>query len=258
MDIRKIIVVALVVAAVGLSGCNREQSAWEKARAANNADSYEQFVKKYPQGSFTAQAEARLKELYEERDWQKARDADTAEAYQAFLKDHPEGKWAEEARIRIENFALAQPPAGTSAPAGTNTAAAQETPSAKANAPEKAKPEVSEPPEAAAPKGGIRKGAKPAVGGAGAYGLQLGAFKSGKAAAMKHWKVLEKKYPSALHGLKPSVHATKTAAGQVYRLQVAGLTAARAHSICRGLNAKKQSCLVLPPAHKVRHSRVKH
>ncbi len=258
MDIRKIIVVTLIAAAIGLSGCNREQSAWEKARAANNTDSYEQFVKKYPQGSFTAQAAARLKELYEERDWQKARDTDTADAYQAFLKDHPEGKWAEEARIRIENFALAQPPAGTTAPGGANTAPAEEPQSTKSTAKETATAHVQERPEAAAPKSGVGKAAKSAAGGAGAYGLQLGAFKAGKAAALKHWQVLEKKFPSALHGLKSSVHSTKSGAGQVYRLQVAGLTSAHAHSICRSLKAKKQPCLVLPPAHKVRHPHVKH
>ena len=57
-----------------------------------HTDAYEQFLKKYPSGEFTAQAQARLKELYEERDWQKARDADTPEAYQAFLKQYPEGQ----------------------------------------------------------------------------------------------------------------------------------------------------------------------
>src|ERR1700687_5399617 len=95
--------------------CTRQQSDWKKPRAANTTDSYEQFIKKYPSGEFTAQAQARVKELYEERDWQKARDADTQEAYQAFLKQHPEGKWTEEARIRVENFTLAAPSNATHA-----------------------------------------------------------------------------------------------------------------------------------------------
>src|ERR1700688_1630712 len=95
---------------LGIGGCSRQQSDWEKTRAANTTDSYEQFLKKYPSGEFTAQAQARVKELYEERDWQKARDTDTQEAYQAFLKQYPEGKWTEEARIRVENFSLAQAP----------------------------------------------------------------------------------------------------------------------------------------------------
>src|ERR1700730_1894558 len=62
---------------LGIVGCSRQQSDWEKTRAANTTDSYEQFIKKYPKGEFTAQAQARVKELYEEGDWQKARDADT-------------------------------------------------------------------------------------------------------------------------------------------------------------------------------------
>ena len=66
---------------LGMAGCSRQQSDWEKARAANTTDSYEQFIKKYPSGEFTAQAQARVKELYEEGDWQKARDADTQEAF---------------------------------------------------------------------------------------------------------------------------------------------------------------------------------
>src|SRR6202521_681569 len=91
---------------MGLYGGGRQQSDWEKTRAANTTDSYEQFLKKYPNGEFTAQAQARVKDLYEERDWQNARDADTQEAYQAVLKQYPEGKWTEEARIRVENFTL--------------------------------------------------------------------------------------------------------------------------------------------------------
>ena len=106
---------------IGIYGCSRQQSDWEKTRAANSTDSYEQFLKKYPNGEFTAQAQARAKELYEERDWQKARDADTQEAYQAFLKQYPEGKWTEEARIRVENFTLAQAPSSAT-PAGADTA----------------------------------------------------------------------------------------------------------------------------------------
>src|ERR1700731_815721 len=109
---------------LGISGCSRQQSDWEKTRAANTTDSYEQFIRKYPSGEFTAQAQARVKELYEERDWQKARDTDTQEAYQAFLKQYPEGKWTEEARIRVENFTLAQAPSGAAAAAGGPATAA--------------------------------------------------------------------------------------------------------------------------------------
>src|ERR1700716_2207932 len=133
-----------------IAGCSRQQSDWEKTRAANTTDSYEQFIKKYPNGEFTAQAQARVKDLYEERDWQKARDADTQEAYQAFLKQYPEGKWTEEARIRVENFTLAQAPSSAT-PAGAETANAPGNPPAgKSTAPAPAPASSAKPPAAAA------------------------------------------------------------------------------------------------------------
>src|ERR1700722_10938056 len=113
--IDKVCLAVALADVLAVSGCSRQQSDWEKTRTANTTDAYELFLKKYPKGEFTAQAEARVKELYEERDWQKARDTDTLEGYQAFLKQYPEGKWTEEARIRVENFTLAAAP---STPAG--------------------------------------------------------------------------------------------------------------------------------------------
>src|SRR5450755_3698960 len=126
MVTKKVIWVLSLVAVLGLAGCSRQQSDWEKTRAAKTTDAYEVFLKKYPSGEFSAQAQARVKELYEERDWQKARDTDTADAYQAFLKQYPEGKYTEEARIRVENFTLAATP-NSAAPAD-GTAAPAETP----------------------------------------------------------------------------------------------------------------------------------
>src|ERR1700678_3593758 len=144
MVTKKIVLGVCCALVLALCGCSRQQSDWEKARAANTADGYEQFLKKYPSGEFTAQAQARVKELYEERDWQKARDADTPEAYQAFLKQYPEGKWTEEARIRVENFTLAQTP---SAGAGSSAAA-----------PPGAAPPSAVPPSAAPPAAGAAAG----------------------------------------------------------------------------------------------------
>jgi cell division protein FtsN len=214
MVISKTVLVLCCAVVLGLAGCSRQQSDWEKARAANSAEAYEQFLKNYPNGEFAAQAQARVKELYEERDWQKARDTDTPEAYQAFLKQYPEGKWTEEARIRVENFTLAQAPSGTSAP---DTAA--NAPSAAAN-----------PPAAT-----------------GAYGIQLGAFKSGGAAADRRWERLQKQFPSVLAGLTHKVVSTKSSKGTVYRLEAFGVTEKHARSICRKLKAKSQACIVIPP-----------
>jgi cell division protein FtsN len=231
--------------AIGLSGCSREQSDWEKAHASNSTDSYEAFVQKYPNGSFAPQAQARLKELYEERDWQKARDADTPDSYQSFLKQYPEGKWAEEARIRVENFNLAQTPAGASGALPPGASAAN------APAPVAGAPAIAPAAPAAAPTAAPKRApAKTAVAGAGGtYGVQLGAFSSGSKAADKRWAVLARKYPALLGTLTPKVRKTGTAKGQLYRLQVTGLERASALSICKQLKAKGDHCVVLKPPH---------
>ncbi len=254
------------VVVLALCGCSRQQSDWQKTRESNTAEAYEQFLKKYPSGEFAAQAQARVKELYEERDWQKARDADTPEAYQAFLKQYPEGKWMEEARIRVENFTLAQAPSGSAAaagapPAGADAAAAAAGAAAEtaesappaassAAAPPKAAPSPKPSPAAAAPRAATAHTAKPlsAKEVSGSYGVQLGAFKSGPAAATRRWELLQKEYPKLLAGLSSKVVPKKSASGHLYRLQATGLTEKRARDICKSLKAKSQACVVLPPA----------
>src|SRR6202166_1702030 len=230
---------------LGIGGCSRQQSDWEKTRAANTTDSYEQFLKKYPSGEFTGQAQARVKELYEERDWQKARDTDTQEAYQAFLKQYPEGKWTEEARIRVENFSLAQAPSNATPAADTASTRGNPT-TGSPTATTAAAPPARTPAAAPAPKPAAAApvpAAKPS-GKAGSYGIQLGAFKSSADAANQRWAHLDKEYPKLLTGLSPTVAPKKTGSGTLYRLQVAGLTEKQARAICNSLKAKSQPCVL--------------
>jgi cell division septation protein DedD len=232
---KKILLVLGLAAFLGIAGCSRQQSDWQKTRETNTSEAYEQFLKKYPSGEFTAQAQARVKELYEERDWQKARDTDTLDAYQAFLKQYPEGKWTEEARIRVENFTLASAP--SNAPPAAATAPGGEPPPSATPSPPATKPIV--PP---APKSNPASKAS-----SGAYGVQLGAFKSGADAANKHWAKLEKAYPKLLTGLTPKVAPKKASTGTVYRLQIANLSEKRAGAICKDLKAHSQACVLLHP-----------
>ncbi len=240
MIIKQVILVLSLSAALALSGCSRQQSDWEKTRTANTTDAYELFVKKYPSGEFTPQAQARLKELYEERDWQKARDTDTLEAYQAFLKQYPEGKWTEEARIRVENFTLAAAPS-SAAPAGNEAPAPEAPPPSAAPSKPAPSPTATKP---AAPKARASN-SHAAKNPQGSYGVQLGAFKSGADAANKRWARLDKEYPQLLSGLSPKVSPKKGSSGMLYRLQVAGLTEKRAHAICKTLKAHSQACVLI-------------
>jgi cell division protein FtsN len=238
MVIKQVFLVLSMTFALALSGCSRQQSDWEKTRAANTTDAYELFLKKYPSGEFTAQAQARVKELYEERDWKKARDTDTLEAYQAFLKQYPEGKWTEEARIRVENFTLAAAPSNAT-PAGAEAPPSETTP------PSAAQPAAPKPTPAKPPAKAAGSSVHAATTPQGSYGVQLGAFKSGSDAANKRWAKLEKEYPKVLSGLSPKVSPKKGASGMLYRLQVAGLTEKRAHAICKTLKTHSQACVLI-------------
>jgi cell division protein FtsN len=247
MVIKHAFLVLSLTAAMALSGCSRQQSDWEKTRTANTTDAYELFLKKYPSGEFTSQAQARVKELYEERDWQKARDTDTLDAYQAFLKQYPEGKWTEEARIRVENFTLAAAPSNPT-PAGA------QAPSPEATPPDAGTPPTPAPPKTAPPKIASKPAAAKAPSGSGAhastkpqgsFGVQLGAFKSSSDAANKRWAKLDQEYPKLFSGLSPKVSPKKSASGTLYRLQVVGLTEKRANAICKTLKAHSQACVLI-------------
>ena len=230
---RKIHLIHVLTIALALSvaGCSRQQSDWQKTRETNSIEAYDAFLKKYPTGEFTAQAQAQLKQLEEDRDWAKARDTDTLDAYQAFLKQYPEGRFTEEARIRVENFSLAQAPGAAPTPDGGTEAA-----SAAVVPPPGPKPVAPTP----------RPPASPAPAEGGRYGVQLGAFKAADA-ANKHWAWLENKYPKLLSGLAPKVSAKQTAAGTLHRLQVANLSEKHARALCDSLKAKSQGCVVLKP-----------
>jgi cell division protein FtsN len=281
MPTKKFVLVCVAAVLIGLAGCSRQQSDWQKTREANSVEAYEQFLKKYPSGEFTAQAQARLKELDEERDWQKARDADTLDAYQAFLKQYPDGKDTEEARIRVENFTLAQTPSGAGVQGGApGTGAGAPGPAAEGGAPgaesgtgaaetgagsagnnspaggsHRATAGANAPATAVPTQPSLAKTAKPHRARSaesqstpsGTYAVQLGAFKSGTEAANKRWKRLQKEYPKLFAGLSSKVVAKKTKNGTLYRLQAVGMTEAHAHRICKDLKAKSQPCVIVRP-----------
>jgi cell division protein FtsN len=257
MSSNKFVPVLCCVLALSLFGCSRQQSDWQKARETNTAEAYEQFLKKYPSGEFTAQAQARVKELYEERDWQKARDADTPEAYQAFLRQYPEGKWTEEARIRLENFTLGQTPSAETkgsgnAPAGTNPQpGASQSTASQPGASQPAAPSPAGPAKPTSQSAASRAAAHEAAHGSKSserYGVQLGAFKSGADAANRRWTHLQKQYPKLLAGLSSKVVPKKSTKGTLYRLQAFGVTETHARDICKSLKSKSQPCVVIRPA----------
>lgn len=247
MTASRLLLAATLVLVLALSACSRRQTEWEAARAADTVESYERFLKAFPQGEFSSQAEARAKELREARDWKKAVTTNTLAGYQQFVAQYPDGRMSDEARIRIESYAMAMaptldlpqpaaeigtPPAG---PAMSSPAPAAPAMSSAAGTP---------PPPAPATTASSSARSSSAPGG---YRIQLGAFTGGDKQAMGEWRRLQRDYPKLLEGLTPSVKLATTTTGHVYRLQAGMTNETRARDICAKLKDEGQACVVVLP-----------
>jgi cell division protein FtsN len=209
------IVVSMLVLAAGCSG---RQSDWETARKANTAEAYTEFLKRYPDGDFTSQAQSRLIDLKEETDWNAALATDNAQGYQQFIERHPDGARADEAHIRVQNLNLAQ------APVDAQVAVVSKPTSGTVNLPSK--------PAAAQPSTGFR--------------VQLGAFSSATR-ARSEWQHAVKAHPAELSGLSYTIDKTAVGNTTLYRLQTSAVPESKARATCDALTSTKQACVVVLP-----------
>jgi hypothetical protein len=219
-NVRVLTITAVSLIALALAGCSREREDWRSTQAADTAEAYQQFLQQHPNSSHDAEAQARVKQLLEDRDWKVAAAADTRDAYEQFLSQHPDSKWAQEARIRIENFAQS---------AQAKTPAAGET-----------APTVT--PSTAAPKAAPAPAAPLSAAPGGEHAVQLGAYRS-EASAMAAWKKLQGKY-AELKSLQPRYVRSRSHAKTVYRLQAVVASSARAKELCGKLKRHAQPCVV--------------
>ena len=221
----------LIASTLLLAACSRVGDDWRAAQAADTTESYQEFLQQHADSEFGVQAQARIKQLAEDRDWQQASALDTRDAYEQFVAQHADGKWAQEARVRIENFQLGggSPAPAVAAPVATSPAAAKPAPPAANPAPAAAKPA---PAAGSAPR-------KPASGGT--HYVQLGAF-STKARAESEWQRLHAKL-APLKSLQPHYASGKSQSQTVYRLQVGVASEQRARELCSALKKLAQSCV---------------
>ncbi|HMD59553.1 MAG TPA: SPOR domain-containing protein [Steroidobacteraceae bacterium] len=216
LKIAKFQLALLCVAMLCVAGCSRVSSDWKAAQQADTSEAYQEFLHQHPDSEFTGQAQARVKQLAEDRDWQQAAQADTLDAYQQFLAQHADSKWAQEARVRIENFqqkAAAPPPVATAAP-------------------------MPSPLSPGAP-GKHQAAAAPPTTGKAHHEAQLGAYAT-KARAESAWKRLEVKFPTQLKGLRPNYVPGKYHGKSVYRLRVPTRSPAK---LCSALKKQSQPCV---------------
>ena len=89
------ILTAVTLLGVGtvLTGCG-EAEAWRQAELTDAADTYREFLEKYPDSEYASEAIKRV----EEQDYVRAADLGTAGAYGKYLEQHAEGSNADAAR----------------------------------------------------------------------------------------------------------------------------------------------------------------
>jgi hypothetical protein len=230
-------IVASALLAVG--GCSRVGGDWKAAQAADTSEAYQDFLHQHPDSEYTVPAQARIKQLSEDKDWQAASAADTPDAYEQFVAAHADSKWAQEARVRIENFQQSKTPPGVPALADGST-------TAPAGAPP--------PPATLQPSTAASKPAKPAVKSKSAATqgtpsththtplAQLGAYTS-RTRAETAWKHLQDKYPTELKSLKVRYTSVTSKAKTLWRLQVELPTRKAVKSLCATLSRHGQKCI---------------
>jgi hypothetical protein len=82
----RLLMPAVVCAAVALSACNIPEHDWNKATAANTLRGYETFLQEHPHGKYADNAQGRILALRDEQAWSAAQTTNTIAAYNAYLK----------------------------------------------------------------------------------------------------------------------------------------------------------------------------
>lgn len=86
-----------IIGAVFCAGCATMQGSWKKAISEDTFSAYEEFLKNYPEGEFTAQARNKITEIT----YKQAKEADTISIYEDFLKKYPDNPFLNEVNKRI-------------------------------------------------------------------------------------------------------------------------------------------------------------
>jgi uncharacterized caspase-like protein len=81
-------------------GYSEALSEWERVRDRRSAKDFQQFLQKYPDGPFAAQAVAKLEEL----EWERVQNSNDIALLRAFYERRPAGPFADRARAAIANL----------------------------------------------------------------------------------------------------------------------------------------------------------
>jgi hypothetical protein len=91
----------IMCAGLALSACNRADSDWKKATAANTLAAYQTFVQQHGGDKRADNARGRILALQDEQAWAAALKANTVEGFNAYLQAESGGVYADDARYHI-------------------------------------------------------------------------------------------------------------------------------------------------------------
>jgi hypothetical protein len=88
----------LAVVSLCLSGsaCSSPERDWQSARKTNSIESYDSYLRSYPDSQFSIDARALLEAL----EWKRAESADRKDLYEQFLGKYPHSRFLEDAKTR--------------------------------------------------------------------------------------------------------------------------------------------------------------
>jgi hypothetical protein len=90
----------VLLLAIIVCSCNTIERDWDIALTINTVDSYEEFIKKYPESDFTNEAKTKVEYL----EWEKAVQQNVIAVYEKFMTKYPESAYINEAKEKIESL----------------------------------------------------------------------------------------------------------------------------------------------------------
>lgn len=215
-----------------------EEAAWQQATRRNTAAAYQEYLAKYPHGSWSQDARIRMQSR--------------SMAAQAPLDTSPPDTAPATLAGGDPVTAPASPAAGTSRGAEQIASAASRPASSAAAAGSTAGssaptawPSAAARPAAAAAQTAPAVHAGTAVTKAGRSAVQLGAFSS-IANADSAWTQLSSRFRPELQGLSPQIEPVMSSGRRLYRLETRVADEAAARQLCRQLQQHLQGCLPVP------------
>ena len=214
-----LVLAAALTAVAAVSACSSPEADWQKASAQGSVAAYQDFLTRHPSDAHAAEARSRIASLQDEQAWSQARDLNTMASLQQYLQQEPNGSHAQEAHERITALERA---------AAWRAVQSEGTPAALQGFLQ----QYPQGPEAEQARAELQK--------LNGYRVQLGAFRSSKAAERTRSQ-LASRYGKLLH----EVVVLPSGTDKLNRVSSTPMTQDEARAACAQLKKSRVHCEVV-------------